>query len=44
MSDVADLEKFVKRYKELKTEIAKVIVGQEQIIGKYHCEGTWFGF
>ncbi|WP_242091561.1 AAA family ATPase [Aestuariivivens sediminicola] len=32
MSDVADLEKFVKRYKELKTEIAKVIVGQEQII------------
>ena len=32
MSDVADLEKFVKRYKELKTEIAKVIVGQDEVV------------
>lgn len=32
MSDVAAIEQFVKRYKELKTEIAKVIVGQDEVV------------
>ncbi len=32
MSDVASLDKFVKKYKDLKSEIAKVIVGQEEVI------------
>ena len=34
MSDVASLDKFVKKYKDLKSEIAKVIVGQEEVIDK----------
>ncbi|WP_242206032.1 AAA family ATPase [Aestuariivivens insulae] len=32
MSDVAAIEQFVKRYNHLKTEIAKVIVGQDEVI------------
>ncbi|NEV93837.1 MoxR family ATPase [Psychroflexus sp. YR1-1] len=32
MSDVADLDKFVEKYKALKSEIAKVIVGQEKVV------------
>ncbi|WP_455169986.1 AAA family ATPase [Aegicerativicinus sediminis] len=32
MSDVAAIETFVKKYKDLKTEIAKVIVGQNKVI------------
>ncbi|EGV45105.1 AAA family ATPase [Bizionia argentinensis JUB59] len=32
MSDVAAIESFVKKYKELKTEIAKVIIGQDAVI------------
>lgn len=32
MSDVADLDNFVKRYKVLKSEIAKVIVGQDKVV------------
>ncbi|MDX1471441.1 MAG: MoxR family ATPase [Flavobacteriaceae bacterium] len=32
MSDVAAVEQFVKKYKELKGEIAKIIVGQEKVI------------
>ena len=32
MSDVAAIENFVKKYKILKQEIAKVIVGQEEVI------------
>ena len=34
MSDVAAIEEFVKRYKELQTEIAKVIVGQEAVVNQ----------
>jgi MoxR-like ATPase len=34
MSDVAAVEQFVKRYKDLKTEIAKVIVGQDDVINQ----------
>lgn len=34
MSDVAAIEEFVKRYKELKQEIAKVIVGQHDVINQ----------
>jgi len=34
MSDVAAVEQFVKRYKELQTEIAKVIVGQEAVVNQ----------
>lgn len=34
MSDVAAIEQFVKRYKELKKEIAKVIVGQDEVINQ----------
>ena len=34
MSDVAAIEQFVKRYKELQTEIAKVIVGQEAVVNQ----------
>ncbi|MFO7745904.1 MAG: MoxR family ATPase [Psychroflexus sp.] len=32
MSDVADLDEFVKKYKVLKSEIAKVIVGQDKVV------------
>ncbi|MGY0392037.1 AAA family ATPase [Bizionia sp. KMM 8389] len=32
MSDVAAIESFVKKYKDLKTEIAKVIIGQEAVV------------
>ncbi len=34
MSDVAAVEHFVSKYKELKTEIAKVIVGQENVVNQ----------
>ncbi|CAH8294727.1 MoxR-like ATPase [Mariniflexile fucanivorans] len=34
MSDVAAIEQFVKRYKDLKTEIAKVIVGQDDVVNQ----------
>jgi MoxR-like ATPase len=33
-SDVEGLDAFAKRYAELKKEIAKVIVGQEDIVSK----------
>ncbi|WP_040279894.1 AAA family ATPase [Psychroserpens damuponensis] len=32
MSDVAAIEQFVKKYNALKTEIAKVIVGQDEVV------------
>jgi MoxR-like ATPase len=32
MSDVVAIESFVKKYQDLKTEIAKVIVGQEEVV------------
>ena len=34
MSDVAAIENFVKQYKDLKTEIAKVIVGQDDVVNQ----------
>jgi MoxR-like ATPase len=34
MSDVAAIQQFVKRYKDLKTEIAKVIVGQDEVVNQ----------
>lgn len=34
MSDVAAVEQFVKKYKELKTEVAKVIVGQDDVVNQ----------
>ncbi|MFD0989495.1 AAA family ATPase [Mariniflexile jejuense] len=34
MSDVAAIEQFVKKYKDLKTEIAKVIVGQDEVVNQ----------
>ncbi|MCB0424487.1 MAG: AAA family ATPase, partial [Mangrovimonas sp.] len=34
MSDVARIEKFVTKYQELKTEIAKVIVGQDEVVNQ----------
>lgn len=34
MSDVAAVEQFVRKYKELKTEVAKVIVGQDEVINQ----------
>ncbi len=34
MSDVAAIEKFVKQYKDLKNEIAKVIVGQDEVVNQ----------
>ncbi|SEQ80955.1 MoxR-like ATPase [Hyunsoonleella jejuensis] len=34
MSDVAAVEQFVKKYKALKQEIAKVIVGQDEVINQ----------
>ena len=34
MSDVAAIEQFVKRYKDLKKEIAKVIVGQDDVVNQ----------
>ncbi|WNH11829.1 AAA family ATPase [Thalassobellus suaedae] len=34
MSDVAAIENFVKQYKNLKTEIAKVIVGQDDVVNQ----------
>lgn len=34
MSDVAAIEKFVKQYKDLKSEIAKVIVGQDTVVNQ----------
>jgi len=32
MSDVAAIEEFVKKFKVLKTEIAKVIIGQDEVV------------
>ncbi|TBN04696.1 MoxR family ATPase [Hyunsoonleella flava] len=34
MSDVAAVEQFVKKYKDLKQEIAKVIVGQDDVVNQ----------
>ena len=34
MSDVAAIEKFVKQFKELKTEVAKVIIGQDEVVSQ----------
>ncbi len=34
MSDVAAVEQFVKKYKTLKSEIAKVIVGQDEVVNQ----------
>ncbi len=34
MSDVAAVEQFVKKYKSLKTEVAKVIVGQDEVVNQ----------
>ncbi|GAA3613271.1 MoxR family ATPase [Flavivirga amylovorans] len=34
MSDVVAIEQFVKQYKDLKTEIAKVIIGQETVVNQ----------
>ena len=34
MSDVARIENFVTKYQELKTEIAKVIVGQDEVVNQ----------
>ena len=34
MSDVAAVEQFVKKYKALKTEVAKVIVGQDEVVNQ----------
>ena len=34
MSDVSAIEQFVKKYSELKTEIAKVIVGQDEVVNQ----------
>lgn len=34
MSDVAAVEQFVKKYKDLKSEIAKVIVGQDEVVSQ----------
>lgn len=34
MSDVAAIETFVKKYQDLKTEIAKVIVGQDEVVNQ----------
>ncbi|GAA4955702.1 MoxR family ATPase [Algibacter agarivorans] len=34
MSDVAAIEKFVKQFKELKTEVAKVIIGQDDVVSQ----------
>lgn len=34
MSDVSAIEQFVKQYKDLKTEIAKVIVGQDEVVNQ----------
>ena len=34
MSDVAAIKQLVSRYKDLKSEIAKVIVGQEEVVNQ----------
>ncbi|AJR03840.1 AAA family ATPase [Siansivirga zeaxanthinifaciens] len=34
MSDVTAIEQFVKQYKALKTEIAKVIIGQDEVVNQ----------
>lgn len=34
MSDVAAIEQFVKQYKSLKNEIAKVIIGQDEVVNQ----------
>lgn len=34
MSDVAAIQQFVKRYGDLKSEIAKIIVGQDQVVNQ----------
>jgi MoxR-like ATPase len=34
MSDVAAIEQFVKQFKDLKTEVAKVIVGQDAVVNQ----------
>ncbi|MDU8885406.1 MoxR family ATPase [Yeosuana sp. MJ-SS3] len=34
MSDVAAIEQFVKKYKQLKAEVAKVIIGQDDVVNQ----------
>lgn len=34
MSDVAAIKQFVKKYQDLKTEIAKIIVGQDEVVNQ----------
>jgi MoxR-like ATPase len=34
MSDVAAIEQFVKKYNDLKTEVAKVLVGQDEVVNQ----------
>lgn len=34
MSDVAAIEQFVKKYNDLKTEVAKVIIGQDEVVNQ----------
>jgi len=34
MSDVAAIEQFVKKYNALKSEVAKVIVGQDEVVNQ----------
>ena len=34
MSDVATVEKLVLKYKALKTEISKVIIGQDEVVNQ----------
>jgi len=34
MSDVAAIEQFVKQFKDLKTEVAKIIVGQDDVVNQ----------
>jgi len=34
MSDVAAIEQFVKKYRDLKTEVAKVIIGQDLVVNQ----------
>lgn len=34
MSDVTNIQEFVEKYKQLKTEIAKIIIGQEEVVNQ----------
>jgi MoxR-like ATPase len=34
MSDVAAVEKLVLKYKDLKNEVAKVIIGQDEVVNQ----------